>query len=43
MIKFQCNHPERPSHEGAIQEPVIEDGAQAPILLGDEEVMTVEA
>ncbi len=40
---FQCNHPERPSHEGTVQEPEIEDGSQAAIHLGDEEVTAVEA
>ncbi len=40
---LQRDHPERPSHEGVIQASEIEDGPEAAILFGDEEVMAVKA
>ncbi len=40
---LQRDHPERPSHEGVIQASEIEDGPEAAILFGDEEVTAVKA
>ncbi len=40
---LQRDHPERPSHEGVIQASEIEDGPEATILFGDEEVTAVKA
>ncbi len=40
---LQRDHPERPSHEGVIQASEIEDGPEAVILFGDEEVTAVKA
>ncbi len=40
---LQRDHPEWPSHEGVIQASEIEDGPEAAILFGDEEVTTVKA
>ncbi len=40
---LQRDHPERPSHEGVIQASEIEDGPEAAILFGDEEVTDVKA
>ncbi len=40
---LQRDHPERASHEGVIQASEIEDGPEAAILFGDEEVTAVKA
>ncbi len=40
---LQRDHPEWPSHEGVIQASEIEDGPEAAILFGDEEVTAVKA
>ncbi len=40
---FQSSHPERPFHEGAVQVPEIEDGPEAAIFFGNEEVMAAKA
>lgn len=37
------SYPEQPFHKGAVQVPEIEDGLEATIIFGDEEVVTVAA